>query len=123
MMTGVVTAALQPVLRLTVHDASGQAHQIEALIDTGFNGFLLLPSALIAAMGLPWLCRQQGQLGDGSFQVFDVYTATVLWDNQPRVVEVEATAAQPLIGMELMRGYALRMDIVPGGVVSLTTVP
>src|SRR5436309_522080 len=73
MMTGTVNADLEALLRLTIRDAAGQPNDVEAVIDTGFNGFLTLPPALIAALGLPWPCRQQGQLADGSVQAFDVY--------------------------------------------------
>jgi predicted aspartyl protease len=58
MMTGTVNTDLEPLLRLTVRDAGGQPHDLEAVIDTGFNGFLTLPPALIAAPGLAW--GQQG---------------------------------------------------------------
>ena len=71
-MTGVVNADLEPLPRLTVRDAGGQPHDVEVVIDTGFNGFLTVPPVLVAALGLPWLCRQQGQLADGNVLVFDV---------------------------------------------------
>jgi len=93
MMTGTVNVDLEAVLRLIVRDVSGQPHDVDAVIDTGFNGFLTLPPALITTLALPWLCRQQGQLADGSIQVFDVYVATVNWDGQSRSVEVEPVVA------------------------------
>lgn len=123
MMTGLVDANLEPRLQLTVRAASGQPHEIEVVIDTGFNGFLTLPPALIAALGLPWLCRQQGELADGSVLTFDVYVATVVWDGQPRSVEVEAADAQPLLGMALMHGSELRMRIVRAGPVTIAVLP
>ena len=123
MMTGVVNADLEPLLRLTIRDAGGQPHDVEVVIDTGFNGFLTLPPALIAALGLPWLCRQQGQLADGSVLPFDVYVATVDWDGRPRSVEVEAADAQPLLGMALLQGSELRIEVVPGGPVTITGLP
>jgi clan AA aspartic protease len=119
MMTGIVNADLEALLRLSVRDAGGHPHEVEAVIDTGFNGFLTLPPALVAALGLPWLCRQQGQLADGSFQAFDVYVATVDWDTQPRSLEVEATDAQPLVGMALMQGSELRVHVMPGAAVTI----
>src|SRR5207247_318859 len=82
MMNGSVNADLEALLRLHVQDAGGQDHEVETVIDTGFNGFLTLPPALLASLGLPWLYRQQGQLADGSIHVFDVYAATVIWDGQ-----------------------------------------
>jgi predicted aspartyl protease len=62
MITGSVNIALDATVRLTLHDANGSAHEIEAVIDTGFNGFLTLPPALNTGLGLTWICRQQGQL-------------------------------------------------------------
>ena len=123
MMTGTVNADLEPLLRLTVLDGGGQPHGLEAVVDTGFNGFLTLPRAVIAALGLPWLCRQQGQLADGSVLVFDVYVATVDWDGQLRSVEVEAAGAQPLLGMALLQGSELRIEARPGGSVTIAGLP
>lgn len=123
MMSGVVNAALEASLRLSVEDTRGQLQEVEAILDTGFNGFLTLPSALVAALGLPWLSRQQGQLADGTFQVLEVFAATIRWDGQARTVEVEALDAQPLIGMDLVRGHELRVHVKPGGVVTIAAVP
>ena|SRR5437867_736625 len=123
MMNGVVNPALEAILQLNVQDAQDQAHAIDATVDTGFNGFLTLPLQLIATLGLPWLCRQQGQLADGTIQVFDVYTATVVWDGTPRGIEIEAVVNKPLIGMSLLQGYELRVQVVPGGAVSVAAIP
>jgi clan AA aspartic protease len=123
MTTGAVNADLEALLRLTVRDAGGRPRDVDAAIDTGFNGFLTLPPALVTGLGLPWLCRQQGELADGSVQAFDVYVAMVDWDAQPRVVEVEAALAQPLLGMALMRGSELRIQVVAGGTVSIAGLP
>ena len=123
MITGVVNASREATIRLVVIGPSGQQQEIEAIIDTGFTGFLTLPAVLIAALGLPWLCRQPGILADGSVDVFDVYTATVLWDGQSRTVEVEAADAEPLVGMSLLDHHSLRIDVLAGGVVTITALP
>jgi clan AA aspartic protease len=115
MMIGSVNADLEPLLRLIVRDTGGRPQEVEAVIDTGFNGFLTLPPALITALGLTWLCRQEGQLADGSILPFDVYVATVDWHGQAKNVEIEAAEPQPLLGMALMRGSELRMRVEPGG--------
>jgi len=123
MIAGTVNVDLEATLRLGVQDTNGQLHDVDAVIDTGFNGFLTLPPAQITALGLPWLSRQQGQLADGTLQVFDVYAATVVWDGRPRTIEVEGVDAQQLVGMELMRGFELRIRVAPGGAVTLKAVP
>jgi len=40
MITGIVTVAREAVISLTVHGPNGQAQEIEAVIDTGFDGSL-----------------------------------------------------------------------------------
>jgi clan AA aspartic protease len=123
MVTRVVNAALEATLRIVVLDTRGQPSEIETVVDTGFSGFLTLPPPLIAALALPWLCRQLGVLADGQVHIFDVYNATIIWDGQPRTVEVEAVDAQPLLGMALLRGHDLRVQVVPGGPVCIVVVP
>src|SRR5437867_283682 len=90
-------------------------HDIEAVSDTGFTGFLTLPATLIALLGLAWHGREQAFLGDGSMQVFDVYAATVIWDGQARTVEADAADTDPLVGMGLIYGHELRIRAVDGG--------
>jgi clan AA aspartic protease len=123
MITGVVNPNREAIIRLVVAGPRGQQQEIEAIIDTGFTGFLTLPPALVAALGLSWLSRQPGILADGSVDIFDVYVASVLWDGQPRSVEVEAADAEPLVGMSLLDRHSLRIDVLSGGVVTITAFP
>lgn len=122
-MNGTVTIDLEPLLELSVLDANGQRYDVDVLIDTGFNGFLTLAPAVVAALGLPWLCRQQGQLADGSLHTFDVHVATVNWHGRSRNVEVEATDAPPLLGMAMLQGSELHIQAAPGGSVTITETP
>ena len=95
MITGVVNATIEATLALLVQDANGQSQPVDVMIDTGYNGFLTLPPARLASLGAIWISRDQATLADGSVQWFDVYTVTVIWDGQPRRVEVESIDAAP----------------------------
>lgn len=77
MITGVVNDNREAIIRLVVTGPSGQQQDTEAIIDTGFTGFLTLPPARVAALGLSWLSRQSGILADGSVDIFDVYVASL----------------------------------------------
>ena len=123
MITGVVNANREATIQLVVIGSNGQQQEIEAIIDTGFTGFLTLPIELVAALGLSWLCRQPGILADGSVDFFDVYVARVIWDGQLRTVEVEAADTEPLVGMSLLDRHSLRIDVLSGGVVTITALP
>jgi clan AA aspartic protease len=122
-ITGIVDSALEARLTLAVLDVAGQPHDCDVVIDSGFSGFLTLPPSLIASLGLVWLSRQRGQLADGSIQLFDVYAATVMWDGQPRTVEVEEVDSQSLLGMSMLRNHEVCMEVKPGGPVTISPVP
>ena len=123
MITGIVNANREATIRCMVMGLQGHQQEIEAIIDTGFTGFLTLPPLLVTTLGLPWLCRQPGMLADGRVEYFDVYVATVIWDGQPRTMEVEAADTEPLVGMSLLEHHSLRIDIRNGGIVTITALP
>lgn len=123
MITGIVNANREATIRLMALGPQGHQQDMEAIIDTGFTGFLTLPPALLGALGLSWLCRQAGMLADGRVEYFDVYLATVIWDGKPRTVGVEAADTEPLVGMGLLDHHALRIDVLNGGVVTITALP
>jgi predicted aspartyl protease len=54
-ITGIVNANREAVLRLTLFDVKNLQHEISTIVDTGFNGYLTLPPDSIEALGLTWL--------------------------------------------------------------------
>src|SRR5438128_2473380 len=119
MITGVVNADREAVIQVIVRDANGQDHQYEAVVDTGYTGWLTLPPNVVAALGLTWRERGGATLADGSQALFDVYDATVVWDGQPITIPVDVIDADPLVGMSLMYGYELVMPILDGAIFTL----
>ena len=79
MIQGVVNDAYEAVVRLTVQGPSGQSREIEAVIDTGYNGFLTLPPALVTELSLVYRGRGRAILADGNEAFFDIYDVAVLW--------------------------------------------
>ncbi|MBC8876979.1 MAG: clan AA aspartic protease [Planctomycetes bacterium] len=123
MIAGTVNANLEATVPLVVVGTRSRRQQVEAVIDTGFTGYLTLPPSIIATLQLTWLGREQGILADGSVDNFDVYRGAVIWDGQPRAIEVEAVNAEPLVGMTLLERHSLRIDVVSGGTVSINSLP
>ena len=123
MITGVVNAFGEAIIRLQLRGELGGDRQIEAVIDTGFTGMLTLPSSLIEELGLFWQRRGRALLADGSETIFDVYEATVIWDGTPRRVAVDEVDSDPLVGMSLLQGHEMTMQIVEGGRVVIQSIP
>ena len=63
-------------IRLAVGTKEGQKQLVEAVVDTGYTGFLSLPSVTINELGLVWKGIDRATLGDGSEATFEVYKAT-----------------------------------------------
>ena len=123
MITGQVTTGRLAQIRLMVLDGTGQGHEVEALVDTGFDGALTLPPELISTLGLVWRRRGRALLADGRESVFDIYEATIIWDGQPHRAAVDAANTDPLVGMALLEGYELTVQVRAGGTVTITQLP
>jgi len=123
MITGRVTPDREAVIGIEVAGPSDRSHRIEAVIDTGYNGHLTLPSQLIGTLHLAFAGHRRGMLADGSDLLLDVYLATVIWHGKPREVLVSQAEGAALVGMSLLRGSRLKMDVVDGGHVAIEELP
>ena len=115
MILGSVTAAYEPTIRLTVQGPTGQSRELEAVVDTGYNGYLTLPPALTSALALPFVTANPAFLANGSEVVFDVFRVTVLWDGHPKDIDAHLSDTTPLVGMRLLDSHSLYVEIENGG--------
>ena len=105
MIIGSVNLRREAVIQFAVLGENKQRQGVKAIIDTGYTGFLTLPSAVITQLGLTWFMQEEGFLGDGSICMFNVFEASVIWDGQIRLIEVNESETDPLVGMALLEGY------------------
>ena len=115
MIEGVVNAAYEAVVTLPLRGPDGRFREVDAVVDTGYKGFLTLPSSLVAEMGLPYRGHSEAILADGSVAEFDVYGVTVSWDGSARHVSANAADSTPLLGMSLLDGHDLSIKVRNGG--------
>ena len=119
MISGHVNSSPEAVVSLVVRGPDGHEQGVEAVIDTGFTGQITLPTELITELGLPFLGQSRAVLGDGSEILYDVFEVSVIWDGGARLVNVDAAETEPLLGMGLLLGHELAIQVVPGGTVSI----
>jgi clan AA aspartic protease len=122
MITGIVNADFEPIISLSICDSDGKIYTQEAIVDTGFNGWLSLPPDLIAQLNLKWKRRGRAILGDGTECVFNVYEAVLVWDENLLTIPIDEADSEPLVGMSLMEGYQLKVQVFEGGYVELIKV-
>ncbi|XHX76226.1 MAG: clan AA aspartic protease [Stenomitos frigidus ULC029] len=91
--------------------------EIECVVDTGFEGFFTLPTAIIADLGLPYIAPIDANLADNSRITTNVHQGTILWHGVERSIPVLAVGRRPLLGTALLEDYHLSIDFCEGGTV------
>jgi clan AA aspartic protease len=110
------------VIQIAVLSDRKQVKAVRAVIDTGYTGDLMLPTAIVKELGLTLRGIQDATLGDGSLTMFEMYAGSVIWDGQVRRVEVNASETEFLVGMGLLEEHKLEIEARPGGMVRITAL-
>ncbi len=78
---------------------------------------------MVTALGLSRQSGGTAVLADGSVRQFDIFAAEVTWGGTWREVLVSAVGNEPLMGMRLLAGHKLVIEVVPGGLVEIIPLP
>lgn len=119
MIQGQVNARCEAIARLSLRGPSGVELAVDAVVDSGFTASLSLPVSIVTALGLVRQSRGSSILADGSVKQFDIYAASVKWNGRWRWVLAYATGNEVLMGMRLLTGHVLQIEVVPGGTVQI----
>ena len=123
MIAGRVTDDLEPVIGLRLIGPGGLAIAVDAVVDTGFTGFLALPPRVIGALELTPVYRVAAVLADGSTIETQVYECRALWDGEERKAKVHRMEGKPLVGMSLLLGFRVAADVIHDGPVLISELP
>ena len=118
MIRGRVNAALEAIVPVGVLGPRS-AITTEVIIDTGFDGALALPPALVARLGLQPAGHVGVVLGDGSETTLTVDAAEIDWPNRRRIIDVIEADGGNLLGTALLRGTQIRIDFTENGAVEI----
>ncbi len=125
MITGRVSSDglnLRPIVELPVCVENGPIVPIEAIVDTGFTGYLTLSREMIELLALEPVSDQVMTLADGSRALFLVYRAVVEWFGTLRLIDVHRAEGDALVGMALLQNHNLQIQAIHGGDVSITPI-
>jgi clan AA aspartic protease len=123
MILGRVNANREAIIQIAVLGNGKQVKSVSPVIDTGYTGDLMLPRQLVIELDLTLRGIQDAILGDGSLKMFEMYAGAVIWDEQVRRIEVNASETETLVGMGLLEDYKLEIEGKYGGVVRITALP
>ena len=123
MIVGGVNAAREAIIHVQVRGPGGVERTLEAVIDTGFNDELTLPRHLIAELGLLYAAPAQAALAGGQIAEMDYFRAMIMWDGRAREMLILEVPGMPLVGMGLLEGHRLTLDVLPDGQVTIERLP
>lgn len=99
-----------PKIRLAVGGAK-QSNLLEAILDTGFDGYLSLPISLAVTLGIELTAIISVEYADGRRSQELVFSVEVDLDGKREIVPATLTAgAEALIGTALLAKYELRIN-------------
>ena len=119
MIFGSVHPGGDAVVSLLVRGPRGTSTEFQTVVDTGFNDWLTLSSAEISALGLSF--REEGRytLANGLEAVTRLFTAEVEWFGLWRRILIAEMDGGPLLGMGMLRGSFLGIEVIDGGRVEI----
>lgn len=105
----------EAIIELEVSAPGQPLHRVNVIVDTGFNGYLTLPSQMVSTLRLSFAGHRRGTLADGTIRRLDVFLAMVDWHGRPKEVLILQAEGKPLAGMSLLEGCRMIVDVVEGG--------
>ena len=92
---------------------------METILDTGFTGYLTLPTESIQQLGLLSVGQRAFELANGEFFEFEAYLAVVTWHGRLSDALVLKSDSAPPLGMALLWGSRVTIDAIPDGAVTM----
>lgn len=118
MMYGEINARREVVMDVPLI-AGGTSLTVSAIVDTGFDDFLTLPSALAEELGLQPVGTVLARMADARIVPTFVYEVAVLWHGKRRKVTAQGTDGDILLGMNLLLGSLVTLEVMDGGAVTI----
>ena len=123
MIVGRVDRDYDVIIPIDFLERGSRLHRLEVPIDTGFDGYLMLPRRIVHQLGMTLERRVTMTLANEQDSVFERYLAEVLWFGRPLTIKVLASENQSLVGRYLLAGSHIEIDMTPGGAVTITELP
>lgn len=105
---------MTPRVEIEVIGAQGSV-RLSALLDTGFDGEICLPTYLGVTLGLVVRGQYLMEYADGRQEFAPVYEGSVQFLGETRPAEIILTdGGEPMVGTGLLVGHTLFMDFDTG---------
>ena len=108
-------STLTPLVRLKLISARDEEIELSAIIDTGYNGEVILSKNKIQEMGLEFLGTIDTELADGRIVELDLFRGRIKWFGRIQEVAVGASRSEDaLLGTLLLADCELDINFKDG---------
>ena len=108
---------LAPFVNLMLISAVGEEVELPAIIDTGYNGEVILSEGRIRELGLEFLGTIDTELADGEVIELDLFRGRIKWFDKIREVAVGASRSEDtLLGTLFLADCELDVNFKDGWV-------
>jgi clan AA aspartic protease len=115
MVRGTFDTSGSPVINVEVSGPSGPRRNLTAIVDTGFTGFLSIPSAELAQVGLAPTGAALVILADQTPLPTSTCIGTAHLGSESRVgiIVIDVGGVEVLLGMDFLRKFGKRLIVDP----------
>ncbi len=123
-MTGRVNhTTLSPIVLLTLISEKNEERTFQTVVDTGYNGELILPENKIKELDLEFVGTIDGELANGEIVEMKLFKGRLQWFDGIEEVAIGCTESDsPLLGTQLLADCELKVNFKEG-VVEISKAP
>lgn len=112
---------LEARITVAVAGPSMEFWEVEAVIDTGFSGWLTLPEVAVRELDLQIYRRRRVRIADNRVTWMLTYRAVAQWQGrQIGILVYQTENPRPLLGTAMLEHCRLTVDMQEGGPVAVT---
>lgn len=90
MIVGELSEYNEIVVSLSLRNNEGEEATIDAILDTGFSSYLVIPQSVVQQLALPQIDVEDARMADGRLARFSVHEVTADWHDEERRVTAYA---------------------------------
>ena len=111
-----------PRIPLTLALQSGRYQTLDFVLDTGFEGDLIIPPDLLPSLEAVHLGEHPFALADQTRRECPVYELRLDWDGEERRVEAVIMEGRPLVGIGVLLDNLIEIEMTEGGGISVASL-
>jgi len=110
-------STLSPLVRIKMISATDEEMELPAIIDSGYNGEVILSESKIREMGLQFLGTIDAELADGEVVELELFRGRIKWFDRIQEVAIGASLSEDtLLGTLLLANCELNINFKDGSV-------